>query len=101
MLGKSILIRDRITNMDAADEPFMLLYHCNFGYTLLDACAHVLTTPANVEPLNPLSTDPAHMMEPVDGRGEELYFCHAQGEHAVAMLHNPECHIAGYVRLTP
>lgn len=95
--GKSLTIHDRITNHDATDEPLMLLYHCNFGHPLLDACARVLTTPAHAEPLNPLSDDPAHMLPPIDRRGEELYLCHARGSRCIAMLHNPELALAGYV----
>lgn len=95
--GKSLTIRDHITNHDAKDEPMMLLYHCNFGYPLLDADAQVLTTPAQAEPLNPLSDDPSHMLPPIDGRGEELYLCHARGSRCIAMLHNPKLALAGYI----
>lgn len=97
LFGKSLTIHDRITNYDANDEPLMLLYHINFGHPLLDDDAHVLSTPAQVESLNPLSNDPAHMLPPMDNRGEELYLCHARGDRCVAMLHNPKLELAGYV----
>ena len=95
--AKSVTVRDRISNLDAKEEPLMLLYHCNFGYPLLDQGAQVLVSAARAEPLNDLSTDPARMISPVDGRGEELYLCHASGGRCVAMLYNPALELAGYV----
>lgn len=95
--AKSVIIRDTISNLDTQDEPFMLLYHCNFGAPLLSECSRVLTSDAKFEPLNALSTDPAHMLSPVDGRGEELYLAHAKTTRAAAMLVNPEMRLAGYV----
>lgn len=52
----------------------MLLYHFNFGYPLLQADTLVEASKAERTPMNELSTDYHHMMAPVDGRGEELYF---------------------------
>lgn len=95
--AKSVTIRDRISNLDAKEEPLMLLYHCNFGYPLLDQGARVLVTASRTEPLNALSTDPSRMISPVDGCGEELYLCHASGERCTAMLYNPALELAGYV----
>lgn len=95
--GKSIRISDRITNLDANAEPFMLLYHCNFGYPLLDACSRVLTTSATIEPLNSISSRPSSLTEPIDNRPEELFLCRTRTKRAVAMLYNPEKQLAGYV----
>lgn len=97
LYGKSIQIHDRLTNGDAEDAPYFLLYHCNFGYPLLDSCAKVLMSEALVEPLNAISDDPAHMLPPIDGRGEELYLCHARGTRGIALLHNPSLELACYV----
>lgn len=97
LYASCVTIRDRIVNLDADAEPYMLLYHVNFGHPLLDAGARVLTSPARVEPLNERSADPAAMTAPEDGRGEELYLCHARGERGYAMLHNPALSLAAYV----
>ena len=95
--AKCVRISDIISNLDAKDEPFMLLYHCNFGAPLLAEGCRVLTSEAEHQPLNALSTDPAHMLNPIDGRGEELYLAHAKTKRAAAMLYNPELNLAGYV----
>lgn len=97
MNATSLTVSDRITNLDAAPEPYMLLYHCNFGYPLLDECAAVLTTPARVEPLSPLTGLPGTMLAPEDGRDEELYLYHNESRTCAAMLYNPELELAGYV----
>lgn len=95
--GKSVRISDTISNLDAADEPFMLLYHCNFGHPLLNENCRVFTSQAKYQPLNALSTDPAHMLPPIDGRDEELYLAHAETKRAYALLYNPDLELAGYV----
>lgn len=34
--GKTVTVRDRVLNEGGEVSPFMLLYHCNYGYPLLD-----------------------------------------------------------------
>ncbi len=34
--GRSLAIRDTVTNIGATDMPSMMLYHCNLGYPLVD-----------------------------------------------------------------
>ena len=72
--SKNLQIHDIITNFEAEDEPFMLLYHVNFGYPLLQADSLVETSSCKCEPMNDISKDYHHMTAPVDGCGEELYF---------------------------
>ena len=72
--SRVIRLHDVLTNFEAEDEPYMLLYHFNFGYPLLQADTLVEASKAERTPMNELSTDYHHMMAPVDGRGEELYF---------------------------
>ena len=95
--ARSVTIRDRIFNLDAKEEPLMLLYHCNFGYPLLDQGAQVLVSAARAEPLNDLSTDPARMISPVDGRGEELYFRTNLGSRACGVVYNERLELGAYV----
>ena len=71
---KVIKFHDIITNFDAADEPYMMLYHFNFGYPLLQADSCVETSKADLTAGNDMSNDYHHMMAPVDGRGEEMYY---------------------------
>lgn len=41
--GKEIAIRDTVENRESLPAEYMLLYHCNVGYPLLDTGARVLT----------------------------------------------------------
>lgn len=40
--GKSIIIRDEVTNKEAQPTEMMILYHCNFGYPLLTPDARMV-----------------------------------------------------------
>ena len=95
--SKSLKIHDVLTNYDAKDEPYMLLYHINFGYPLLqeDTCVEFSRT--DVQPMNDLSKDWNHMMKPEDGRGQEMFFHTNMGERAVGIVYNNRLELGAYV----
>ncbi|MDO4488522.1 MAG: aldose 1-epimerase family protein [Eubacteriales bacterium] len=95
--SKVIKIDDVITNFDDQAEPYMMLYHTNFGYPLLTEKSIVKTSKCTQVPQNDISTDSSHMMAPVDGRGEELYFQTDLGNVAAGVIYNPELEIGGYI----
>lgn len=95
--AKSVKIHDIITNFDDSDEPFMLLYHTNFGYPLLTENSVVTTSACQRSPMNELSGDFSKMMAPVDGRGEELFFQTDLGKKACGVIYNPELELGAYI----
>lgn len=95
--AKVIKIDDVVTNFDDSDEPFMMLYHTNFGYPLLTEKSVVKTTKCTRKGMNDMSNDNEHMMLPVDGRGEELYFQTDLGNAACGVIYNPELELGGYI----
>ena len=95
---KKLQIRDVITNYEAEDEPYMLLYHFNFGYPLLQEDSCVEVSKAQVKPMNHMSDDSFHMMKPVDGRGEELYFRTGFGDTACGVIYNRRLGLGSYVK---
>ena len=95
--SKSLKIHDVLTNFEAEDEPYMLLYHFNFGYPLLQADSRVEVSEAKKTPMNPMSTDSVQMMAPVDGRGEELYFRTGFGKRACGVIYNERLELGAYV----
>lgn len=95
--SKCVKIHDVLTNFEADDEPYMLLYHFNFGYPLLQADTCVETSKADLHPMNPLSSDCHHMMAPVDGRGEELYFRTNLGDWACGVIYNERLELGAYI----
>lgn len=97
LYDKKLTIRDIITNFEAEDEPFMLLYHFNFGYPLLNAKSKVAFSKADILPMNPISNDPEHMMDPIDGRGEELYLRTGLGPKACGVIYSEELELGAYI----
>lgn len=88
LYGKAVKVRDEIINSAAEAEPYMLLYHCNFGYPLLRHDSAFAHSPAELTVLSPLSGDPGKMSHPIDGREEELYLWRAKGERSCGILYN-------------
>lgn len=96
----SLEIRDEITNMEAEAEPYLLLYHINFGYPLLQPDSRVAVSGnMSTEPVTALATGFDTMHEPVDGCDEELYLhTVSAGDTAAAVLYNRRLGIGAYVR---
>ncbi len=87
-------ICDTITNTGDREEAFMILYHMNMGYPLLDEDS-VLTIPAaQVTPRDDhAASDVAnwmHMQKPTAGYQERCYFHDFQGGKGFASLHQPK-----------
>lgn len=95
--SRSIRISDRITNFEPEDEPLMLLYHCNFGYPLLDKDAVTAVNAGKTIPLNERSADPVHMTEPIDGQEEELYLHTTFPEKGYGVIYNRRLALGAYV----
>lgn len=87
--SKTLTIRDTVTNHDFRDQPYMLLYHCNFGYPLLQAETAAAVSSAAVECIGGVSGDTTRMAAPADGGDQELYLHTGFGKTAAAVLWNP------------
>jgi hypothetical protein len=103
--GRSLRIRDRAQNLGFAEQPFQLLYHCNFGYPLLSERAELVLPSRSVTPRNPRAAEglDQHLrVEPPQAGYEEQCFYHdlktdADG-YAHAALLNPELGFGVYQR---
>lgn len=62
----SVTITDVITNMGAYQEPYMLLYHMNFGSPFLSPDTECIIREGKVNPLCVGSVDNVHVEEPDD-----------------------------------
>ncbi len=100
LYSKCLYIDDVITNFEAEAEPYLLLYHINFGYPLLQADSRVAVSANHTTaPLTALHTGFDTMHEPVDGQEEELYLhTVTAGDTAAAMLYNQRLGLGAYVR---
>ena len=95
--GKTVKIRDRITNLDGEDQPYMLLYHFNFGYPLLQEDTLVRTTGSTVQALSERAEDTVHMTVPTDGIDEELFLIQGHGERGAGVIWNVRLELGAYV----
>ncbi len=97
LYDKAVTITDTITNHGGTDQEFMLLYHVNFGYPLLDASSIFLCSPATTEPRNDVSRDWVHMCTP-DAEPPHQMFLHSPKDAAArAAIINPSLHLGGYL----
>lgn len=97
LYDKTVTITDTITNHSAADQEFMLLYHVNFGYPLLDASSVFLCSPASTAPRNDVSHDWVHMCAPNEEPPHQLFLHTLKGRTAHAAIVNPSLYLGGYL----
>ncbi len=97
LYDRSVTISDTITNHTIVDEEFMLLYHINFGYPLLDASSVFVCSPAVMQPRNSHSIEHINMCEPDREAGHQLFLHSLQGSNARAAIVNPALQMAGYI----
>lgn len=95
--SKCLRICDEITNHEAEEQPYMLLYHCNFGYPLLQPDSRMLISSRSVEQLNGLRGDCHSAGAPIDGAGEELYLHKSFGKTGCAVLVHEASSLGAYV----
>ena len=99
-------IRDRITNEDFIERPYMLMYHVNFGYPVVDEGSEIVIrsdemfadTKASLQHME----DAYKVSLPVNGTEENLYF-HRTGEKdgkGFAAVVNRSIKVMTYVRYT-
>lgn len=92
-----IHIKDTIENEGFTETPFMLLYHCNFGYPLLDENTKLELTSPTVIPRDPRAQEGIDewniFTKPQPGFTEQLYYFDVPAEddgYASASLVNPD-----------
>ena len=92
-LGSEITVTDHVTNHGFTESGYMLMYHSNIGYPLLDEHAKLTVDSTEITPVSPVhdvarctTFDP-----PTPGRAEEV-FRHTlrQGKGVKATLENPD-----------
>ena len=92
VFGARIELRDRLTNLAHRREEYQLLYHCNFGWPLVSAEAHVeLPEARKTTPRTPFAAAglgrETTFTEPVPGEEERVFF-HEAMEHRASIV-NP------------
>lgn len=93
---KKLRIHDVIENEGHTEEPFMLLYHMNFGYPLLSPESRLLACPEHVRGADETAQSElaayARFHEPVHLRDERCYFhdlrTDAEGKVHIALVND-------------
>lgn len=91
----SIQIEDKIENESSTDQvPCMLMYHCNAGFPLLDACSRFKIDPVETQDRDEIAAigrkqeSPFVFGEPIMGYDEQVFY------HKLAADMNGWCHAA-------
>lgn len=95
--SKCIKIRDKLTNFDAEDAPYMLLYHINFGYPLVHEDTSIQVSSTKIESLSGSFGDPNRMEAPKDGAKEEVYLHTGFGQQGVGVIYSEKLELGAYV----
>lgn len=95
VFGTDITVSDTLTNLTHRDEEYALLYHCNFGYPLLSADAHLeLPEDRKTTPRTPFAEtllgSECTISAPVPNEEERCYF-HEKMERTASLV-NPAIH---------
>ena len=102
--AKSMVIRDVVENAGSRPEPLMVLYHCNFGYPLVDTGTHLHTCGGEVAPRDPAAESGIdqydRFSEPIAGFAEQCFYhdLRPRDGRAFAALFNEDLGIGAYVR---
>lgn len=104
--GNCFVMKDIITNEDFVERPYMVMYHINFGYPIVDKDAKIIIrskkkfadTKVSIENM----ADAYKITDPVNGIEEELYFhqTKALNEKGFAAVVNDNIEAMAYVRYT-
>lgn len=100
MNGKTVTVRNRVTNEGITEEPLMLMFHVNVGYPILNENTKLMIPSKRVYTMNAeAKAAPAEwntLTGPIDGKEEAVYvhdmYSDAQGM-THAMAYNPELRI--------
>ena len=95
--AKSVKIHDVITNHEAQEEPYLLLYHCNFGYPLLQEGTRVQNSKGNMKPLNDPKEDLHLMQAASDDYQENCFLTTDLGETACSVIYNEQLELGAFV----
>ncbi|MDO4522123.1 MAG: aldose 1-epimerase family protein [Eubacteriales bacterium] len=103
-MGSSELkIKDTIENMGFNEQPFMLLYHCNFGYPLVDENT-VLQEPegtvVHARDEEGVVEKCFEFQKPTHDYNEQVFYHNIPGDIVRAVLYNKERKLGAYVEFS-
>jgi len=105
LYGREVRIKDTLVNLEPGEEPYLILYHINFGYPLLDKGSRVVKPEGAVAPRNRDAEKGLGewdtMTAPLDNEPEQVFFhenpADAEG-YAYAGVVNPSLELGAYIK---
>lgn len=97
LYDKKLILHDKLTNFEAEDTPYMLLYHINFGYPIVRSDSQIKISKHVRHDVAELCDDFEHMSAPIDGIDEELYLFTDLGDKACGVIYNEALELGAYV----
>lgn len=102
-MGESLIkITDRIKNDGYTKAPFMILYHCNLGFPLLDESSKLITSAKNILPRDEEAAkglkDACAFSKPVRDYKEQVFYHDMPDGEVVATLENKKIGIELYIK---
>lgn len=89
----TLILNDKITNIDCKETPYMILYHCNMGYPLLNENSVLKINSKNVLPRDEHAKKDIDiwdkMIAPQNDFTEQCYYHSFEGEPQIS-LYNPD-----------
>ena len=103
--GDTFQINDRVTNLGASEQEFQIIYHGNYGSSILEAGATVHTAANQVQPMNDHAAESlttwATYAGPTTGFVEEVYLVEPRADaegNCLAVLRNKAGNLATSVQ---
>ena len=103
--GRNLIIEDTFENSGYNTQPFMLLYHINFGYPIVSPDSALLTSGSDVIPQNDHAAsgldEHTRFDAPIHGYRERVFYHHMRetGDGlAWACIYNKKIDLGAYVR---
>jgi len=95
------LLRDTVVNEGPRTVPHMILYHCNYGFPLLDAATYLETPNTRIEPRDEEAakgeSEACHFGPPQANYREKVYFHHLKADRKGSVtirLTNPDLRLS-------
>jgi hypothetical protein len=105
MGGKSISVKDSVKNCGFSEQPFMLLYHCNFGYPIVSESTILVEPKVRVVPRDDEAkegiSDYMKFQKPTPNYTEQVFYHDIEAlenNKAYACLYNEEIGLGAYVK---
>lgn len=97
MNARTLTLTDTLTNYDTKDEEFMLLYHINFGYPLLDEGSECVSSHEKVLPRSDNCISHCSVCSPDTEPPHQQFLHTTSAPRARAAIINPALQIGCYI----